>query len=169
MKKIKKNKGVTLVALALTIVVATLLIVSVSVSVDKLSTSNDFYKTRQDIIALQKAVQTYYLAHDNQLPPGTNTIAYNFTSVITAEENEQDQRRTGRYDPQRPVFRRPSGTYLLWNGTSGHRHAEDGLHVDYHSGRQHYVLVAASYIARQQFHRRGTYQEFPRKWPLDGT
>ena len=81
----KNNKGVTLIALAITIVIATILIVSVSISTDKLSDSNNFYKTRQDIIALSKAVQTYYLKEEGSLPPGIASSAntsLSFANII---------------------------------------------------------------------------------------
>ena len=83
-KKIKNNKGITLIALVLTIVISLLLIVSVTVGFEHINETNEYYKIKQDIIALTKASQSYYL-RTGEIPVTLTSIAHpdsEFSSFI---------------------------------------------------------------------------------------
>lgn len=68
MKLRNNNSGITLIALAVTIVVLTILMVSVTAGVTSTLNLRNYFKKKEDIIALSSAVQLYYLENDGELP-----------------------------------------------------------------------------------------------------
>lgn len=90
MKRMINNKGITLVALVITIVISLLLIVTVSVSFGKVKQTNDYYKIKEDIIALQKQVQLYYLK-EGILPLDYYIIENDFLDTIKSSDNVRDR------------------------------------------------------------------------------
>lgn len=80
-KRSNSNKGITLIALIITIVISLLLIVSITVSVDNVQETSQYYRIKDDIVALQKQVQLYYL-ENGELPLQKNIRDGDFHKTI---------------------------------------------------------------------------------------
>ena len=83
--KIKEESGITLIALAVTVLILVILSVSVTVGIKSTLDVRKYYKVKEDIIALNKAVQSFYLENNGKLPIAENAIEdTSFVSVISS-------------------------------------------------------------------------------------
>lgn len=73
--KIKNNSGITLIALIVTVVVLAILMISITKGIEGTLKLRHYFKPKEDIIALGKAVQNYYIENDGQLPIANNAQA----------------------------------------------------------------------------------------------
>ena len=85
MKKIKNEKGITLVTLTITIVVLMILSFSINVSVKSTMETRNYNYVKEDIINLSEEVKAYYLKH-NSLPID-ETKTYNLADYGVPSED----------------------------------------------------------------------------------
>lgn len=85
MKKIKNEKGITLVTLTITIVVLMILSFSINVSVKSTMETRNYNYVKEDIINLSEEVKAYYLKN-NSLPID-KTKTYNLTDYGVPSED----------------------------------------------------------------------------------
>lgn len=102
-KRSNSNKGITLIALIITIVISLLLIVSITVSVDNVKETSQYYKIKDDIVALQKQVQLYYL-ENGELPLQKNIRDGDFHKTILGYSIDRNPNDNDTY-------------YVLYDGT----------------------------------------------------
>ncbi len=86
MKKLKDNKGITLITLAITIVIMLILIISINASMTTTIELKKYNQIKEDIIALSEEVKLYYLKNEklpvyeektlNSLPIPANALQY---------------------------------------------------------------------------------------------
>lgn len=90
MKKLKNDKGVTLVSLAVTIVILTILSISITSSITSTMQLEKYNNVKEDIIYLSENVKTYYM-QNNKLPIYTNkTFDLTTYGVPTEDVNPND-------------------------------------------------------------------------------
>ena len=85
MKKIKNEKGITLVTLTITIVVLMILSFSINVSVKSTMETRNYNYVKEDIINLSEEVKAYYLKN-NSLPID-ETKTYNLADYGVPSED----------------------------------------------------------------------------------
>ena len=148
----KNSKGITLIALVLTIVISLLLIVGVSASFEQVSELNKYYKIKEDIIALTKATQSYYLK-TGELPLVSrfpdpdgqfNFDIKNYENGLDRNPNDNDHYFV-LYSPEHPEsvkqclpevnIRSTNSTYLI-NEKSLTVYSKDPFELD---GKLHYT------------------------------
>lgn len=95
MKKIKNNRGVTLVSLAVTILIMMILTVSLTASMTSTVELRKYNKAKEDIIALTEEVKVYYMKNFS-LPAYTDTTIDIPTIVYKKDRNPND---SGNYYP----------------------------------------------------------------------
>lgn len=85
MKKIKNEKGITLVTLTITIVVLMILSFSINVSVKSTMETRNYNYVKEDIINLSEEVKAYYLKNNNL--PIDETKTYNLADYGVPSED----------------------------------------------------------------------------------
>lgn len=79
MRRIKSEKGITLIELTITIAVLLVLAgITTTLGISSILELRDFNAVKSDIIALTEAVQTYYLENE-KLPLEDETLRIDFT------------------------------------------------------------------------------------------
>ena len=100
MKKIKDEKGITLITLVMTIIVMTVLTVTITASLNSTTEMKNYDEVKSDILLLSEEVKLYYLKKGTL--PVTKSIGYDVTTegskyyIPVADRNPND---SGSYYP----------------------------------------------------------------------
>ncbi len=142
--KIKNESGITLIALAVTVLILIILSVSVTVGIKSTIDVRKYYKVKEDIIALNKAVQSFYLENNGRLPIVENAIADEDFLTTISEYGDGKDRNPNDNNTYYPIYSDvltevklnfPHETYLV-NEKTLTIYAKSGYYVD---GQLHYT------------------------------
>ena len=78
MKKVKEERGITLISLTITILVMTVLTVTLTASLNSTTELKRFNEVKSDVLALSQEVKAYYLK--NGTLPVDKTVGYDVTT-----------------------------------------------------------------------------------------
>ena len=135
MIKLSDNKGITLIALLITIIIIMILAVSVTVSNRSTTELREYYKVKEDIIALTEEVQIYYLKNE-ELPTKGGAISF---SIPAKDKNPNDNSNYYEIDNTKlnVQLKKEDYTYIV-NEESLTVYCQQGISL---KGEVHYTIA----------------------------